>query len=138
MSVEQILADRQEVQPTKFRARAIKPEKKHTRNQRYYEHLLSDIDNPDSESAKARKTRFMAAVRNPDVREYVQQRLDQSRRNNSWWERQQQHPQQRQQQGASHGSKVRTSQGGRSWQQSASSSSRGGWTWQQRMEWQQR
>ena len=82
--LEEILKTRLPVQSTKFRPRAIKPETKHMRNQRYYERLISDIDNPDSESAQGRKTRFMAANQDQDVRNYVQQRLEQSQRYNSW------------------------------------------------------
>ena len=87
---EEIVKTRLPVQCTKFRPRAIKPETKHMRNQRYYERLISDIDNPDSESAQGRKTRFMAAKQDQDVRKYVQQRLEQSQRYNSWRHQQQQ------------------------------------------------
>ena len=135
-SSDEILAGRKEVEPTKFRPRAIQSEKKHTRNQRYYENLVSDIDNPDSESAKGRKTRFMAAIQNPNVRQYLQQKLEKSQRYNLWYQQKQQHQQhqqQRQQQGASQGSWISSS---------ASSSNQSSWwasDWQQswhKTEWQ--
>ena len=53
------------LRPTMFCGRKYKPSKWQARRARYLGRLVADIENPNTESAKARRTRFMKAVGNP-------------------------------------------------------------------------
>ncbi|MCP4241609.1 MAG: hypothetical protein GY772_13700 [bacterium] len=59
-----------------FEGRKLTAAQKQSKRLRYMTRLVADIDNPDSEQARARKTRLMAAANREDVRAMIVSKLE--------------------------------------------------------------